>query len=199
MSWWALALSFAHAEVPAEVAVSFDAAGEHAAVEVITVESGSGFPNGRIMVFDTAPRALRTDARQRLVNERASGGREGARAAVRADAATALQAAGIDLAAPAAPLTCADGKCGDVAVRVTSTRTPLRADQCAGREGPDLLAVEIAGETWMEERLPALGCPSSWTAEAAYVDGDAIVLLLGYSVPGFEGMERRVTAIAGRI
>jgi hypothetical protein len=191
--WWSMAVG-----AEPEVVVAFSPDGGAAAVEVVTVESGSGFPSARIMVFDTAARAMRTDARQRLVNDRASLGTEGARAAVRADVAPVMQAASIDFGRPAERVACADGKCGFVPVTVTSTRTPLRADQCGGREGPDLLAVEIAGHVWLEEELPALGCPSSWTVEGAWVRDGAIVLLLGYAVPGFEGLERRVTALAGK-
>lgn len=204
--------SLAHAmEDPTEVAtVAFSRDGSRVAVETHWVNEGPGFPNARIELRDVASGALLGDWSARLTEGDAAAGFPGASAAVRTDAAAALDAAGIDLTHAAMAFPCAAGTCGPAAapsgcarardtlrVTVTSTPTPQRVDQCFGRGTPHLLTLTVQGRAWAAETEPADGCPADYTPRAVYLQGQSAVVLLGYTVPGHEGRVPRPRAVPG--
>jgi hypothetical protein len=195
---------------PEVTAVAFDRKGAHVAIETRWVESGSGFPNARIELWDPATGTRTGTWDARLTEERAAGGVAGASAEARAAAGAALVGAGVDLAKPAAALPCSGGVCAPAApkgcagrahltVTVTSTPTSEKVDQCYGRGTPDRLTLVVDGHTWVDESTPADGCPSAYTARTAWRKGGSVVVVLSYEVPGYEGLEERLLTRAGSI
>lgn len=208
---WALALAFDEPPVADVATVAFSADGRFVAVETHWVEEGPGFPNARIELRATDDNRLVGAWSERLVEHAAVGGFPGASAGARGKAASALVEAGIDLTKPAKALPCAGGTCGPpdagtgcvrgrdaLRVTVTSTPTDAKEEQCYGRGQAHRLQLAVQGRTWVAESTPADGCPANWSAEAAYIQGDRAVLLLGYDIPGHEGRAKRRTAVAGR-
>lgn len=208
---WALALAFEEPPVADVATVAFSADGRLVAVETHWVDEGPGFPNARVELRSTDDNRLVGAWSERLVEHAAASGFAGASEGARRKAAAALAEAGIDLTKPAAALPCASGVCGPpdagggcarrrdaLRVTVTSTPTDAKAEQCYGRGRAHRLQLAVQGRTWVAETAPVDGCPANWTAEAAYLQGERAVLLLGYDIPGHEGRAKRRTAVAGR-
>lgn len=189
-------LSLAHAQDP-EALVGFSPGAERVAVELRWFGGGSGFPHARVFVFDTATGATLADAQVRLGDAASARGIEGASADARAAAGDVL--AGVDFAAAPAPVDCAEGTCGPLTVTVRSTPTAQNAAACGGRADPELLTLVVGERTVVDERVPAVGCPSAWAAERAWIVGDRALLLIAFRVPGFEGYAPGVAPVPLRI
>jgi len=207
----AFAAAFDEPPVADVATVAFNPSGTHVAIETRWVEEGPGFPNAALELRDTATGALLGAWSERLVEARAMEGMEGASVAVRAEAAAALSAAGVNLDAPATAVACAEGRCGppdarggcarardELRVTVTSTPTDAKIESCYGRGKPHLLGLSVQGRAWATESVPRDGCPSSWRAEAAWLHGESVVVLLGYDIPGHEGVSPRRIAVVGK-
>lgn len=168
---------------PPTVKVGFTPDAPRAAVILTWTEGGSGFVNARGFTFDLATGAVLAEERVRLTEGNAARGVAGAEADLLAGAAFS----GLDFAAT--PVPCADGRCGALAVAVTSTPTPQSREACGAFAGPDLVRVTMGDRVVVDESVPATRCPSAWSADRAWFVGDRGVLLLAYRVPGHEGYE----------